>query len=71
MHAIEGRDKILLKCTAFNGKHKIQDRWENTTYEVMEQTIGKMPVFKIKSTESDKKTKVMYQHLLLPLFCDP
>ena len=41
-------DKVLLKCTAFKGKHKIQDRWENTIYEVVEQPLGKIQVFKIK-----------------------
>ena len=30
-------DGVLLKCTAVKSKHKIQDRWENTIYEVMEQ----------------------------------
>ena len=38
-------DKVLLKYTAFKGKHKIQDWWENTIYEVVGQPIGKTPVF--------------------------
>ena len=38
-------DKILLICTAFKGKHKIQDSWENTIYEVIEQLLGKIPIF--------------------------
>ena len=29
-------DKVLLNCIAFKGKHKIQDRWVNTIYEVIE-----------------------------------
>ena len=33
-------DKELLKCTAFKVKHKIQDRWENTIYEFVEQPLG-------------------------------
>ena len=64
-------DKVLLKCTAFKGKHKIQDRWENTIYKVIEQPLGKMPVFKIKSTEGDDKMEMVHQNLLLPLFSDP
>ena len=64
-------DKVLLKHTAFKGKHKIQDRWENTIYEVMEQPLGKIPVFKIKSMEGDDKRKVVHRNLLLPLFSDP
>ena len=63
-------DKVLLKHTAFKGKHKIQDQWENTIYEVVEQPLGKLPVFKIQSTEGDD-TKVVHRNLLLPLFSDP
>ena len=64
-------NKLLLKCTAFKGKHKIQDSWENTIYEVIEQQLGKLPVFKIQSVEGDDKMKVVHTNLLLPLFSDP
>ena len=64
-------DKVLLKHTAFKGKHKIQDRWENTIYGVIEQPLGKIPVFKIKSMEGNDKMKVVHRNLLLPLFSDP
>ena len=63
-------DKVLLKCTAFKGKHKIQDRWENTIYEVIEQPLGKITVFKIQSMEGDEKTKVVHRNLLLQLLSD-
>ena len=58
-------DKVLLKCTAFKGKHKIRDRWENTIFEVVEQPLGKILVFKIKSAEGDDKMKVVHRNLLL------
>ena len=64
-------DKVLLKCTAFKGKHKIQDRWKNAIYEVLEQPLGKISVFKIKSMEGDDKMKVVHRNLLLLLFSDP
>ena len=38
-------DKVLLRCTAFKGKHKIQDHWEHTIYGVIEQPFGKIPFF--------------------------
>ena len=44
---------------------------ENTIYEVVEQPLGKIPVFKIKSMEDEDKTKVVHRNLLLPLFSDP
>ena len=64
-------DKVLLKCTAFKGKYKIQDAWENTIYQVIEQPLGKLPVFKIRSMEGDNKMKVVHWNVLLPLFSDP
>ena len=50
-------DKVLLKHTAFKGKHKIQDRWENTIYEVIEQPLGKIPVLKLNLQKVMKKQK--------------
>ena len=63
-------DKVLLRHTAFKGKHKIQDRWEYIIYEVIEQPVGKMPVFKVKPIEGDGKMKVVHRNLLLPLSSD-
>ena len=63
-------DKVLLKHTTFKGKHKIQDRWESTIYEVVEQPLGKLIVFKIQSMEGDD-TKVVHRNLLPTLFSDP
>ena len=41
-------DTVLLWCTAYKGKHKIEEWWEDTIYEVIEQPFKNMPVFKIK-----------------------
>ena len=41
-------DKVLLQCTSYKGKHKIQDHWEDTIYEVIDQPFDNMPVFKIR-----------------------
>ena len=46
-------DKVLLKHTAYKGKHKIQGCWEDTVYEVVDQPFENMPVFKIKSQGGD------------------
>ena len=65
-------DKVLLRYTAFKGKHKIWDHWEHTVYEVMEQPFDKIPVFKIKSAGDDNEgVKIVHRNLLLPLFSDP
>ena len=67
---LEVGDKALIKCIAFKGKHKIQDRWESTIYEVVEHPLGKLPIFNIQSTEGDDM-KVVHRNLLLLLFSDP
>ena len=41
-------DKVLLQGTAYKAKHKIQDHWKDTIYEVVDQPFKNMPVFKIK-----------------------
>ena len=64
-------DKALFKCTAFKGKHKIHDRWKNTIYQVIEQPLGKLPVFEIKSVDGDNKTKVVQWHWFLPQLSNP
>ena len=65
-------DKVLLRHTVFKGKHKIQDHWEHTIYEVDEQPFSEIPVFKIKSMEGkDVGVKIVHMNLLLPLFSDP
>ena len=44
-------DKVLLRRTAYKGKHKIQDHWEDTIYEVVEQPFQNMPFFQNKIME--------------------
>ena len=53
-------DKVLLRCTAYKGKHKIQDHWKDTIYEVVEQPFENMPVFKIKSQGDDNRVKMVH-----------
>ena len=60
-------DKVYLRHTAYKGKHKIQDQWENTIYEVIEQPFENIQVFKIKSLGGDNKVKMVHRNLLLPL----
>ena len=38
---------------------------------IIEQPIGKIPVFKIKPMEGDNNMEVVHKHLLLPLSPNP
>ena len=54
-------DKVLLRPTAYKGKHKIQDHWEDKIYEVVKQPFENMPVFKIKKQGDDDRVKMVHR----------
>ena len=59
-------DLVLVKQTAWKGRHKIQDRWEDREYQVEDQPTPGIPVYTVKSL-SGGQTKVLHRNLLLPL----
>ena len=59
-------DLVLVKQTAWKGRHKIQDRWEREEYQVVGQPTTGVPVYTVKSLAGGK-TKVLHRNLLLPL----
>ena len=64
--ALDVGDLVLVKQTAWKGRHKIQDRWESGEYQVVGQPTPGVPVYSIKSVAGGK-TKVLHRNLLLPL----
>ena len=59
-------DLVLVKQTAWKGRHKIQDRWEDREYQVVDQPTPGIPVYTVKSLGGGQ-TKVLHRNLLLPL----
>ena len=59
-------DLVLVKKTAWKGKHKIQDRWESDEYQIIEQPTPGIPVYKVKCMAGGR-TRVLHCNLLLPL----
>ena len=59
-------DLVLVKQTAWKGRHKIQDRWESGEYLVVGQPTPGVPVYTVKSLAGGR-TKVLHRNLLLPL----
>ena len=59
-------DLVLVKKTAWKGKHKIQDKWESDEYQVIEQPTPGIPVYKVKCIAGGR-TRVLHCNLLLPL----
>ena len=53
-------DKVLLKRTAFKGKHMIQNHWEDIIYHVEGLPYAGLPVFKIIPVAGEGKVKIVY-----------
>ena len=64
---LEPGDMVLVRQKAFKGKHKIQDKWENVPYMVIEQVDPKLPVFRVESTGEKPRSRVLHRNMLFPL----
>ena len=64
--ALDVGDLVLVKQTAWKGRHKIQDRWESGEYQVVGQPTPGVPVYSVTRVVGGK-TKVLHRNLLLPL----
>ena len=45
---LEAGDLVLVKQTAWKGRHKIQDRWEGEEYQVVGQPTLGVPVYTVQ-----------------------
>ena len=59
-------DLVLVKQTAWKGRHKIQDKWEDREYQVLDQPTPGIPVYTVKCLTGGQ-TKVLHRNLLLLL----
>jgi len=59
-------DKVMVKILAFDGKHKIADKFEEELYDVVRQKHPDIPVFIVKGTESGK-TRILHRNHLYPV----
>ena len=57
---------VLVRKTAWKGKHKIQDRWESDEYQVIGQPNPDIPVYKVECVAGGR-TRILHRNLLLPL----
>ena len=62
-------DKVLVKILKFEGKHKIEDKYEDNVYKVTGQPIQDIPVFDVQSDEGVIK-RLHRNHLFLLDFID-
>lgn len=60
-------DRVLVRILAFDGRHKISDRWEENTYEVIDQPNPEVPVFVLKCEDGSGKIRRLHRNHLLPI----
>ena len=64
---VEPGDQVLVKVVAFDGKHKIADRWENETYSVLAQPTPGIPVYVVQREDKVGPKRTLHRNLLLPI----
>lgn len=62
---LEVGDKVLIKVLAFEGKHKLANKFEDEECVIVEQPNVDIPVFKVKS--SDGRLRTLHRNNLLAL----
>jgi hypothetical protein len=64
---VEVGDKVLVKTLAFDGKHKLADRWEEEVYIVLEQPNTSIPVFVVRRENGEGRKRTLHRNHLLPI----
>lgn len=64
---VEVGDRVLVKIVAFDGKHKIADKWEEEVYEVLEKPNGDIPVYVVQREDRTGRKRTLHRNLLLPV----
>ena len=60
-------DRVLVKKLAFEGRHKLEDKWEDQPYVVMEQPNPDIPVYKVKREDDSGGERTLHRNHLLPI----
>ena len=64
---VETGDRVLVKVVAFDGKHKIADRWEDVPYIVSKRPNNDIPVYVVKREDGVSKQRTLHRNVLLPI----
>ncbi|XP_033744324.1 uncharacterized protein LOC117330212 [Pecten maximus] len=65
--ALQDGDRVLVRIMAFEGKHKISDKWEDDEYVVIRQPNPDVPVYVVRKCNGEGKEKTLHRNLLLPI----
>ena len=64
---VEPGDRVLVKIVAFEGRHKIADRWEDDPYVVLDQPSKDIPVYIVRKEAGCGPKRTLHRNLLLPI----
>ena len=64
---LEVGDRVLVKILAFDGKHKLSDKWTEEIYTVKEHPNVDIPVYKVKRVDGEGPERVLHRNNLLHL----
>ena len=60
-------DRVLVKIVAFEGKHKLSDKWEEDVYIIIGQPNSDIPVYTVQKESGEGKRRTLHRNLLLPI----
>lgn len=64
---IEVGNRILVKKLAFDGKHKLADKWETAPYVVLSKPNPDIPVFDVQLEDGSGRVRTLHRNHLLPI----
>ena len=60
-------DRVLVRILAFEGRHKIADKWEDKPYVVLEHKNPDLPVYVVQCEEGSGPKRTLHRNHLLPI----
>ncbi|KAK3085220.1 hypothetical protein FSP39_000156 [Pinctada imbricata] len=65
--SIEVGDRVLVKIVKFDGRHKLQNKWEEDIYVVVSKPNPDIPVYKVRKEDRSGRLRTLHRNLLLPV----
>lgn len=62
-------DRVLVKILAFEGKHKLTNKWEEDPYIVTGQPNTDIPAYTVRKENGEGRIRTLHRNLLLPIGC--
>ena len=56
-----------MKKVAYDGKHKLADRWEEEPHVLLRQPNKDIPVYEVQKESGEGRKRTLHRNLLLPI----